>query len=53
VGKVSGVISSIVEASRYRGVRILWCQSIGVRCKDMGMVVGEFQLLLDFKTLRL
>jgi hypothetical protein len=46
---------------KYRGViskyhcciEVSGCQSVLVRCKDTGAVVGEFTLLLDFKTLRL
>jgi hypothetical protein len=34
-------------------VRVSWCQGVRVRCKNTGMVVGEFTLLLDFKTLKL
>jgi hypothetical protein len=44
-------VSSIVE-SKSRGigsVKVLWCQGIGVRCKNTGAVVCEFTLLLDFE----
>jgi hypothetical protein len=47
VGKVSSI--------EYRGIRfrVSRCQSIRVCCKDIGMVVCEFTLLLDFEMLRL
>jgi hypothetical protein len=52
--EVSSVSSSQgLEVSVYRGVRVSLYQSIGVRCKDTGAVVGETTLLLDFETLRL
>jgi hypothetical protein len=39
--------------SKFRCIRVSWCQSVGVRCKDTGAVVGKTTLLLDFETLRL
>jgi hypothetical protein len=38
--KILGVVES-----RFRGVKVLRCA-----CKDTGVFVGEFTLLLDFKT---
>jgi hypothetical protein len=32
-------------------VRVSWCQGVRVHCKNMGVIIGEFTLLLDFKRL--
>jgi hypothetical protein len=68
VAMVSAIVLLVLLWSRYRcrGVKyqgvvskychcieVSGCQSVSVHCKDTGMVIDEFQLLLDFKTLRL
>jgi hypothetical protein len=57
--EVSSISSSqSLEVSVYRSVKVSfvvkvsWCQSVGVRCKNTGAVVGETTLLLDFRTFK-
>jgi hypothetical protein len=52
LSKYRGVKYRRVKVSRYRLIRVLWYQGVGVRCKDTGAFVGESTLLLDFETLK-
>jgi hypothetical protein len=53
VAMVSAIVSPCIVVVKVLSIRVTRCQSIGMRCKNMGAVICEFTLLLDFKTLRL
>jgi hypothetical protein len=40
------------QGVKYRRVKVLWYQGVGMHCKDTGAFVGESTLLLDFETFR-
>jgi hypothetical protein len=51
--QVCQVLSSQgLEGSVYQSIKVLWCQGVGVHCKDTGVFVGESTLLLDFRMLK-